>query len=101
MLLVLDIIESLFYNLKVLSILIEAQDITLVRWVLKSDLGYYVVVDLQQNHLNHELCEEEVIKFETLRLTVLQIVINAKSKEVFPRDAGIKRCSAAPQAYIL
>lgn len=31
--------------------------------MLKSDLGYYVVVDLQQNHLNYELREEEVIKF--------------------------------------
>lgn len=57
---------------------------TLVWWVLRSDLGYYVVVDLQQNHLNYELCEEEVIKFETLRLQVLRIVINTKSKKSSP-----------------
>lgn len=52
--------------------------------MLKSDLGYYVVVDLQQNHPNYELREEEVIKFEMLRLTVLQIVINTKSKKSSP-----------------
>jgi len=62
--------------------------------VLKSDSGYYVVVDLQQNHLNYELREEEVIKFETLRLLVLWIVINTKSKKSSPgtlasRDAQL------------
>lgn len=71
---------------------------TLVHWVLKSDSGYYVVVDLQQNHLNYELLEEELIEFEMLRLMVLQTVINTKSKS-FPRDVGIKRCSTDPQAF--
>lgn len=68
--------------------------------MLKSDSGYYVVVDLQQNHLNYELREEELIEFETLRLMVLQTLINTKSK-VFPRDVGIKRCSTAPQASFI
>lgn len=52
--------------------------------MLRSDLGYYVAVDLQQNHLSYELCEEEVIKSETLRLRVLWIVINTKSKKSSP-----------------
>lgn len=73
---------------------------TLVHWVLKSDSGYYVVVDLQQNHLNYEQREEELIEFEMLRLMVLQTVINTKSK-AFPRDVGIKRCSTAPQACFI
>lgn len=73
---------------------------TLVHWVLKSDSGYYVVVDLQQNHLNYELREEELIEFEMLRLMVLQTVINTKSK-AFPRDVGIKRCSTAPQTCFM
>lgn len=68
--------------------------------MLKSDSGYYVVVDLQQNHLNYELREEELIEFEMLRLMVLQTVINTKSK-AFPRDVGIKRCSTAPQASFI
>lgn len=68
--------------------------------MLKSDSGYYVVVDLQQNHLNYKLREEELIEFEMLRLMVLQTVINIKSK-AFPRDVGIRRCSTAAQACFI